>query len=407
MSLPDLVCGPVRVRWLPNGSVGEITYRNEPFSVVVSNMPLMQGSYARGFSLSPPFQRLVVDMLTAIERLPSSEAARKVLLATRIFENLVIETPLIPNPKLKGIVSELIMREVWQWEDANEQIHKGTPYYFMAKDYLEQGDIPSAYIYFFNALEEDRRNFSAISQDVTTGGAYLTTSLVDNPIIRPHLYESVVVPLRNYLQRFINEYNRKTRKTRNRMTLQTLDQKLLQSASFKEVNLLFVATIHEIFHLAPLNSPRMIKNDYSKLKVMGTLFNLSLIADQLLEHRLLTPTTPRRERKMGNAVYRLALHLKWTSKTLDRRPEDFLRRISPNMNSGLPDTIVPLLLNGRVRIDGHPVDSRTPKKLAILLAYHLRNFGAHHIQVQNVLVNKYPEILGRMMDAILTVVEIL
>lgn len=397
MSYPAFVRGQVRVTWHVDGTVDEILYNNEPYIKVVSDavQPIQYGP--QGIILPARFYEIIEELLASIISL--SDNGRKVLLADRVF-GFQMNAP-IPNPKLKLMFLESILRRVWQWEDVNEEVHKGTIYYFIANAYLEQGDIPSAYIYFFNAMEEDRSNFPALGKDPKEGGAYLTTSLVDNPQLRPQLYSAVVVPLRNYLQGLIDGYNSRT-ETRG-LTIQELDQKFLQADSMEDIKRFFVATLHEIFHLSPLNNTKMINNDYSKLKVVDTLFNLSLIIDQILEHRFLGNASGR-QRSMGNAVYRLTIHLSWTNSTRDHDAGEFLGRVRPRLNNITPDQRVPALLNGSTLYNGQNISAQ---KMAMFLAYHLRNFAGHNIEGQSILVTRYSEVLTAIMDAFLTTVEVL
>jgi hypothetical protein len=285
------------------------------------------------------------------------------------------------------------MRVVENWEATHEIVHKGTPYYFLAATYLAQGDIPSAYIYFFNAIEQDKINFPTIGKNLHAAPAYLTTSLVDNR--NNALYNDVVIPLRAYLQSFLTQYCAKTGST---LSLSDVDTRFLQHNDFEDVKKFFVASIHEIYHLSSLNSSHLINNDYSKLKISDTLFNISLILDQILQKRF--PAAGSRH-DMGNSIYRLALHHIWT---VDNNARVFLNHIIPKLNSGSPDQILPSILDGTATLNGNALN---PQQKAIFLAYHLRNFGGHNIDTQNILVNRYREILTTIMDAFFTAIDAL
>lgn len=396
MSSAQLVYGPVTVTWRADDSIEAITYGGDPLIQTVNNRLQSLQLSLYGFILPQELCDLIDNLLNSIASLPVNEKRRKIFLADKMFEHLVINTN-PPNPKLRGMIWRAILDRVWRWEDLHEKVHKGTAYYFMAETYLGSGDIPSAYICFFNALEEDKLNYPFIPKNLKDAPAYLTTSLVDNP--NNALHTTVVMPLRAYLQNFIDSYN--NARTRRNLTLKILDQKFLQFDPLEDIKRFFVATFHEIYHLAPMNSARMINNDYSKLKIIDTLFNLSLIVDQLLEYRFLQHAL---RRDMANAIYRLALHLNWTTSTRDRDVPQFLGRIQPDLNSGSPDQIVPSLLNGLATFDGRNInlDMR-----AVFLAYHLRNFAGHHIKGQDILVNRYPEVLNGVMDALFVAIEVL
>jgi hypothetical protein len=145
----------------------------------------------------------------------------------------------------------------------------------------------------------------------------------------------------------------------------------------------------------------MINNDYSKLKIMDTLFNLGLIVDQILEYRFLQSFTGRKD--MGNAVHCLFLYLKWTTEHDIRR---FLGGISPTPNNpSTPDIFLPCLINGTVNFEDNPLSDN--KKKAIITVYHLRNYGGHHLEGSNILVSSYQTILDMVVDGFFTSIETL
>lgn len=392
-----IIRGPICVTWGTDGSVDIITYDGVPLITRINDCLSRIRLTPSGILLPQTLTTVIDNMLEVVATLLPTDRRRKIYLADKIFEHLVIHTE-IPNPKLKTLFWNAVLNTVWAWEDTHEKVHKGTAYYFMAETFLASGDVPSAYICFFNALEDDKENFPYIPKDLKDAPAYRTTSLVDNRWNT--LYEPVVVPLRKRLQGFINEYKARTN---GRLTIQTVDQKFLQADQFEETKMFFVATFHEIYHLAPLHSSRMINNDYSKLKIIDTLFNLGLVVNQLLEQRFLS-SAPKEEKKIANAIYHLALHLSWTTSAKSRNPSDFLKSVRPHPNSGPPDKIVPTLLDGSATFDGRLIDYAMR---CMLLAYHLRNFAGHHVEGQDILVNRYNEVLGSVMSAFFVAIEVL
>lgn len=396
MSSDTLDCGPVHVVWRADDALDAITYEKMPLGEAINERVTRLVATPYGVSFPQTFYDLIDDLLDSIAFLSPNEKRRKIFLADRIFEHLCAIDTDPPNPKVQSAIRANILLRVWEWEDTHETVHKGTIYYFMAATYLSLGDIPSAYICFFNALEDDKQNYPSIPKNLKDAPTYRTTSLIDNP--HNVLHASVVVPLRTQLQSFINKYNRARGKN---LTLGLLDQKLLQFDGLEDVKRFFVATFHEIFHLAPLNTTRMINNDYSKLKIIDTLFNLSLIIDQLLEYRFLT-NAPRHD--MANAIYQLALHLGWTTLADSGNAKQFLAKVQPNLNTCPPDRTVPDLLDGKARF---ATQSTNPDMQATFLTYHLRNFAGHNILGQDVLINRYREILDCVMDALFLAIEVL
>lgn len=389
------ICGPVQVNWNQDGTVSLITYSQLELKKAIE--PLMRFQIVGGRAvIDQGLVSLIRNLLDTVAAIPSNDQKRKILLADKIFEHLNIAfNP--PNPKMEALFQNGIIQQVWTWEDAHEKIHKGTPYFLMVDKYLSLGDIPSAYICMFNALEEDKRTKPLIQQNFKDAPAYCTTSLADRK--DNYLYYSVVVPLRDYLTTLLGAYNTRLR---SNLVISELDQKFLQNDALEDIKRFFVATIHELYHLSPLNSSRMINNDYSKLKVIDTLFNLGLIVDQILEYRF---SSLMGKKDMANAVYQLALNLKWTTSANSRNPGEFIQKIQPNPNTSTPDQFLSCLLRGTATYNRNPL--KDTKMKAILATYHLRNYGGHHLEGSSILINSYLDILDMVIDAFFTSIEML
>lgn len=388
--------GDVQILWKSDGSIKEVKYQSQPLlDSVTQRLNPIQLHQNGSVTLTPELDRLIIDLLNTLSSIVLGNDKRKIFFADAIFGHLYpIFNP--PNPKMQSEFWKAVLKIVWGWEDGHEQVHKGTPYYFMGESFLALGDVPSAYISFFNALEEDKRNFPIIPKPLKDAPVYMTTSLVDNPINT--LYPTVVIPLRAYLQKFITNYNSSTASA---MTLPQVDKKLLQDVNKEDIKRFFVANFHEIYHLSSLNATRLINNDYSKLKIIDTLFNLGLIIDQLLEKKFLTGAQ-KNSKNMANAIYNLALNLGWTTVTVDKNPSNMLDKINPDPRKGSPDQILPALLNGTATYNGKRMDV---KMSSAILAHHLRNYGGHHLEGNNIFISRYPEVLNMMMNAFFLTIE--
>ena len=64
----------------------------------------------------------------------------------------------------------------------------------------------------------------------------------------------------------------------------------------------------------------------------------------------------------------------------------------------------PSFLDNTATFNRNPIDA---KKKAIFIAYHLRNFGGHNIKGQDILVERYIDILCSVMDAFLLSIDVL
>jgi len=398
LNATPLTSGPVTVLWNQDDSVISLNYQNQP-------LPVARSSVFARITLGPPVKfsagqsEMITNLLNAVAALPETERRKKIYLSTAIFEHLNFQAS-VPNPWLTNCVWRAILDHVWQWEKTNEVIHKGTPYYFMAENCVHMGDVASAYICFYNAVEEDKKNYPALSKDFKSAPAYLTVSLVNNSNNR--LHQSMVLPLRSYLDSLLQKYNASFR---GNLSLSKLDKVFLQSDDLDSIKSFFVANLHEIYHLAPLNSSNMIGNDYSMLKVIDSLFNLALVVDQILAYRFLQGVTGR-ERNMANSIYQLALHLKLVTKVNVRDPSDYLSKVRPKLNdpTSTPDTILPSYLDASATYDTKPLDSRMRVALA---AYYLRNYGGHHLEGSQTVIKRYEDVLRSVLDAVFISIETL
>jgi hypothetical protein len=338
--------------------------------------------------------RTVNELLDLISLLPASEVRKKVTLATEIFSHFTDPGGAVPNPTLRRMYMRAIMELAWNWEKNHEEVHKGTPYFFMGKSYHNSGDLASALVCFFQAVEEDKRNYPAFGWDYKTAPAYLTVSLVNN--VKNNVYETIVRPARETLGRMIGDYNNRYGRS---FSMNELENKFLQADPLEEKKRFFVATFQDIFQLLPLVSAKMTTNDYSKLKHVDLLANICLVNDQLLEHKYLQGVT---SSTMAKGVYALALAQGWTTAALHNNAGAYTGSVTPRLNNATPDQTIPDILDGRAI-----VGSRTafPLEASVLLAYHIRNFASHNIEGNSVFASRFEEIYERVMHAFFFIVE--
>ncbi len=340
----------------------------------------------KGVTLNSKFEKLFIAILNLVNSIKDEK--KKILYADYIFGS-IYPLPKIPNPKLQTEFWKTIIKKVWEWEDENEFLHKGTPYYFIAESFLAMGDIPSAYTYFYNAIEEDKRNYNSIAgKEYKNAPAYKTTSLANDP--DNALYEKVVIPLKKYLYSFIT-------KCSFQISLCDLETKFFLNDNFEDIKRVFVANFHEMYHLKTLYSTRLIDNDYTKLKIIDTLFNIALVIDQILESKF-------HQGNMAGNTYYLWLHKNWINSTTTTHAGDWTRKIDPCPNHTKPDDVLQSYLDGSVQYDGLQIDA---EKRSTIITYHLRNYSAHNLEGNNILVTRYEEILEKIMLAFFIAVDIL
>ena len=149
-----LVNGNVTVTWNANNEVSGITYNGQRLIDVLN--PIQIQFTPQGIQIPTTLTSILIELLDTINAIPPNRRDLKLRLADCIFGHFLLNTG-IPNPKLRAVFLQKLMKDVWSWETTHELVHKGTPYFFLTREFLSQGDIPSAYVYMFNAVEEDKR----------------------------------------------------------------------------------------------------------------------------------------------------------------------------------------------------------------------------------------------------------
>ena len=72
------------------------------------------------------------------------------------------------------------------------------------------------------------------------------------------------------------------------------------------------------------------------------------------------------------------------------------------INTDNSDTVIPKLLEKTEKYNGNSVSKEV---FVMLTAYHLRNFAAHNITQQQVLISKYDEVLEQMFMAFFLAID--
>jgi len=277
------------------------------------------------------------------------------------------------------------------WESKNKPItiHKGTPFFFLAFNCLENGDKDNGFTYLYNALEDDKKlpdlNYP---QDAP---AYLTATMSDKP--RNFMY-SLVRDQRLLLSNFLIKHKSEF----SELKLIDFDKKFLQNVDLADVVYFFVYNFHTIFDQDRNTNQIILQNEFSRLKTLDLFFNIGLIIDQVLSHAAsqadVTCTG------MKDAV------VWWVDNNLGVNQTTFNSLIGTsnlNINSQTLDQVLPTLLSNI----SNPSSSIPKEVFAMLVAYKIRNHGAHNLNQQQILTSRYDEILSRLFNALFLAVQIL
>lgn len=127
---------------------------------VIAIRPFSRFPYEVGFN--PEIRDTCIEIFNSIKELKKNNTNEELVgrAASYLFEAFSkywVKQFLEDKKELMGIQ---FWREVLvitkEWEDKqNTRIHKGTPYFFLAQNYLLTGDRDLAFMYLYNAISDD------------------------------------------------------------------------------------------------------------------------------------------------------------------------------------------------------------------------------------------------------------
>jgi len=315
-------------------------------------------------------------------------------LATFLFDSV---TPLWRNliDQGKHILAIQLWRKVlslaYEWEQTTgKHIHKGSPYAFIARTYLIVGDISTGFSYIYNAIEEDRKLNDVCPQIKYPNNApvYLTATLV--PDSRNFMFP-LVSAIRSALEGYLGIYRREFG---SKLSMEEFDERFLHNADFEPINYYFVLTFWMIFEHQCKVGHDLMQNDFSKLKNADWLFSLCLVLNRLLDEHCDYKDTS------GHLGPEIIQYVTKKGLMTQRDFEDLRKRVKFKQAS--PDQIIPKLLSLSLQYNSVRV-SREVQYL--LVAWKLRNFAGHNIQIQDVITSNFEDIVKVLLCDIFLIVE--
>jgi hypothetical protein len=383
---------PLVIQLNATGSVASVLQNGAPLAQTLAANISQTG-------VTPQFHRILEDVLTHIVTLPHNQRVRAIEIADKLFEGLFGAYQIrygLGNPRQLADYWYSVLDFLRPWERVHRRVHKGTLYFWLGYSHLAMGDVASAYFAFYEAINEDRRIYPALGRPYTQSPAVLTMTLSDTPTNA--LHPAVVVPLRNELANLLSSYQMVAG---SHLSMHDVDSKFLQNPMFTDLAIIFVSTFHELFNLRRLVNDRH-PNQFEKLRLGNLLFNLCLVVDQLLEHRFLRYSREfkKGDRDMGKAVYEIFLSKDITSRSATPFG-GFFRNLHPPKRTSLANALTVFLSNGAT-FDGVSLRSEIN---CVLVAYRLRNFHAHNIKAEAILVSRYPDLYSSVMKSFFFAVE--
>lgn len=291
---------------------------------------------------------------------------------------------------------EYILGITKQWEELNkEEVHKGTPNFFLAENYLLVGDRDLAFAYLLTGFQGDK-----ILGEKTSVGNYPWESPGYFTAIMSDDSRNQMVPLvrrlRDYLNQFIISFQKEFN---SKFSLEEFDKKFLMDKSLVDFVIFFHYNFFYIYDLHVSRKDEYLQDDFSKLRGLDVFLNLTLIMDEVLKEvykknngKLLD------EHKISNSILWLCNHLNWMS-TADLT--DYWSK-QLKLNKSDPDIVVPILLRKSDTYNGNPIRNEV---FTLLVAYKFRNYGAHNIRQQKTVVTNYEEIIKNLLYSLFISIE--
>jgi len=286
---------------------------------------------------------------------------------------------------------------VTAWENRNRpnKIHKGTPFYFLGRTFIENGELDIGFNFINKAIGEDKI-FSQNTQQPQSylkAPAYMYAILDDDP---NNLMYDYVQKLRRLIQNYLQNY--RTHFSSN-LSIADVDQKFLRNSSLEDSVFWFVHLLQYLEQRssikASLTHLNVYKNDFARLSNLERIFTLCLVVDEVLRLTF-------GQSYFGGNVITMARSKNWVRSSLALRTLTDSIGITQQRNTLDPDVWLPSGLASPWMFNRQPLDVRLQ---CLLIAYGLRNYGGHNLRGQNSLSHRFDEVIERLMFGLFVGIE--
>jgi hypothetical protein len=362
------------------------------FTSIQINLPITRPDQAN--VIFPEQYAQIFDTIFSVvdELYRSGQGCLAGFLSTFLFDNM---TPFWMELLKAGrhILAVQLWRKVLSLAHAWEKrtgvhVHKGSPYAFIAYTYLMMGDIDTGFSYIYNAVEEDKK-LNDVCPEISypkNAPVYLTATL--NPC-RQNVMYPLVSEIRSVLEDHLDSYRREFGSS---LSMDDLDRRFLQNPDLEVIVYFFVFTFWGIFEHQRKVDHDLMQNDFSKLKNANWLFALCLVIDKLFHSH------PRySDWFIGSEMVKYVVH-----KGLMAKDDLNNLRDQTKVREASPDQLIPKLLSLSVIYSGAPVKKEIQY---LFVAWNLRNFAGHNIEIQNIVANNFEGIVRVLLYDIFLIIE--
>jgi hypothetical protein len=354
-------------------------------------------------TFSPQIKIICHNLFPVLLHIKKEDEYASAAMASYIFEQFTLywEYLLSKGKDLLGLrVWEETLNITYEWENSNNaKIHKGTPYFFLAENYILLGDRDLAFHFLLNGLEGDRilgERVPTINYPWESPG-YLTAIISDDE--RNHMVP-LVRRLRKYLEQFLVEFRQEFG---SNFTINQFDQKFLQDRDLLDIVIVFHFNLLYIYDLeARAAGGNYLENDFSKLRGLDVFFNFTLVIDEVLKKLfLLYNAELKKDHNIRHSILWFCDHYNLMNHS---DLKNYWGVNDLKLNESDPDKIIPRLLNKSDIYKGN--NTPVPKEVStLLIAYKFRNYGAHNIRQQSTVVSRYHNIVKNLLFSLFLSVE--
>ncbi|MFQ5663197.1 MAG: hypothetical protein ACE5HL_05150 [Terriglobia bacterium] len=193
----------------------------------------------------------------------------------------------------------------------------------------------------------------------------------------------------DYLETFLARY--RTTRSKN-LRVEDLKKKFLSDSTLRPAAFFFVYLLHKLRTFERSSSEKLIESEFGGFLLLDLCFGFCLVSDQLIkkEYR-------RRFRKMKVYFRDLALFLSRSAGlTLDKGK---LQKVDGEFRGDLNKAVSDVLAGSVCSITLDPLEAD------IALCYGIRNQAAHSIASATPLVNRFDEVVQRVLSMLFLSVE--
>lgn len=296
--------------------------------------------------------------------------------------------------KLIEYVWRVALDPIFDFEkETNTRFHKGTPYYFLGKNYILDRNIEKGYILIHKAFEEDK-----LTQDEeypekkdefpkTPASALITLDPDNGNNFRDWVIEIIKFLNKGYIRTFNNKYT-------SSMNFDDLRGKFLTKIDLSHQAYLFSYSISRVYDIEDHGFIYDQKNALTTQVITQIFFDILRIVEGLILYK-----EDKKERLFSK-------HLNYFRDltniyTLDvERSGEFDKYREKNPKKAFPD-----LLSNNYKFE----DGSSPNEMDkdIMIALGIRNYYAHNTEPLDILQEKKDEIFERLFHLLFAVIEYL